>query len=510
MTAQRANMLCLASLALLVMASAMYYPQHDLSHDASWYLIATQKFIDGTQLYFDIYEINPPLAFYLTAPSLYISNAFGANPTTAYFLYLISLATISALWCLRLINLAALSTAQTIGFFAAILVVVFILPISEFGQREHFLLIFALPYSIHMAFQNRCSTLKLAEQGALAAFALLGFALKPYFLAIPAAMVLTRLVRHKLLGEIFSPTNWTLGAGLLAYLIFIVVVHPAYVSDVVPTAQLVYASYEADPVVVWARSEIVALGILGLLMIIYRARIDDAALVLTAGAIGGALSYLLQFKGWNYQILPASGFILLASSCALLSHHENKLMPPMKLVLLSLPILFTLGPQIARGPYQQRMPYAFERFVKAPNTNILVLSSNVWASFPFINNVSGNWTSRYPVQWVIPGAYNRLENNDCDPNECAELRKLLSEARVVMTDDFKMYRPDTVFIDERNSKSYFDSDTFEYLPFLKTDERFSLMWRCYRKVGEAHSYSVWQNQCRDKAGNHLVPTPSAP
>ena len=77
MTAQRANVLCLASLALLVVASALFYPQHDLSHDASWYLIATQKFFSGAELYSDIYEINPPLAFYLTIPSLYISNALG-------------------------------------------------------------------------------------------------------------------------------------------------------------------------------------------------------------------------------------------------------------------------------------------------------------------------------------------------------------------------------------------------------------------------------------------------
>ena len=178
------------------------------------------------------------------------------------------LAGISALWCLRLTNLAALSTTQTIGFFAAILVVLFILPISEFGQREHFLLIFALPYSIHMAFRDRSSALKLAEQCAVAAFALLGFALKPYFLAIPAAMVLMRLVRQKQLGEVFSTTNWTLGAGLLAYLVFIVVVHPAYVSEVVPTAQLVYASYEANPTVVWARPEIVALATLHMLMLV--------------------------------------------------------------------------------------------------------------------------------------------------------------------------------------------------------------------------------------------------
>jgi len=38
-----------------------------LHSDVSWYLVATERFVNGARLYQDVIEVNPPLAFYLMA-----------------------------------------------------------------------------------------------------------------------------------------------------------------------------------------------------------------------------------------------------------------------------------------------------------------------------------------------------------------------------------------------------------------------------------------------------------
>ena len=43
-----------------------------INHDTAWYLISTRKWLEGARLYVDLYDVNPPLASYLTIPAIWI------------------------------------------------------------------------------------------------------------------------------------------------------------------------------------------------------------------------------------------------------------------------------------------------------------------------------------------------------------------------------------------------------------------------------------------------------
>ncbi len=86
------------ALIVVVFASTIFYSQFSLNHDTSWYLVSTRMFIDGATLYDDIVEINPPLAFYLTVPSILLSDFTGLRPMTAFFMYVSALGGLSVLW----------------------------------------------------------------------------------------------------------------------------------------------------------------------------------------------------------------------------------------------------------------------------------------------------------------------------------------------------------------------------------------------------------------------------
>ena len=127
---------------------------------------------------------------------------------------------------------------------------------------------------------------------------------------------------------------------------------------------------------------------------------------------------------------------------------------------------------------------------------MLVLSSNVSASFPFVNRVEGRWTSRYPAQWLIPGALDAHRNANC-PNErpqCADIEEALNYARSTTVDDFLAGRPDWVFVDERRNKPYFNNMNFDYIDFFSEDQRFADQWQGYVHVADTAGYSGWRRQ----------------
>ena len=480
-----------------VVFSALFYPNFDLTHDASWYLIATHKFMGGAELYSDIVEINPPLAFYLTVPALALSDILPFTPTTCYFLYCTAIGGLSALWVLRLIKRGDLEAGQRIILFGGTLIAFFILPIAEFGQREHLMLMLAMPYLLYLVLQHRLSPLGPLEKAVLGVFAFLGLALKPYFLLIPAGIVLVRLLRTRKFNELFVLPNLVIGALLAGYLAFIAIQHPLYLSEIVPTARLIYSEYGRAASDVWLRKDVLAFVLLLALAIYHRSRIDIETLSLMGAVVGAMASYFLQNKGWHYHILPALAFMLLVAGMITRVPIMREKKAWLITVTAALVAALTLGNQLVRGPYGSRMTAAFSPYVEAPNEPILVLSTNVWASFPFVNDVAGQWVSRYPAQWYIPGAINRLRGLNCpgEATQCKEIEAVLAAARTSILDDIERYNPTYVFIDAREQKSYFEDSEFDYRQFLGEDVRFTSIWRCYEKIGEAADYEVWKRIC---------------
>ena len=64
------------------LASLLYFLQATPNHDVAWYLVATDRFLDGARLYRDIIEVNPPLVFYLTVPPVAVARLTGWEPIT--------------------------------------------------------------------------------------------------------------------------------------------------------------------------------------------------------------------------------------------------------------------------------------------------------------------------------------------------------------------------------------------------------------------------------------------
>ncbi|WP_260483669.1 hypothetical protein [Sphingomicrobium flavum] len=475
--------------------ASLFYSQFHLSHDNSWYLIATRRFMEGARLYVDIVEINPPLAFYLTVPGLALADALGLSDKAGYVTYATALATLANLWAGSIVKRAKLDRWSSISLWIAAPVMTLLLPISEYGQREHLMLAFTLPYFWAAMLGDRVR-LSRAEQFAIGIAATLGFALKPYFYLAPFALALLEIGRRRSLASAFTIANLTIAAATLAYVAFIVARHPEYLADIVPIANTVYQSFGLEMWRRFAQPALLALLFLVAVFWLRREAFDDVAVTILIVALGFTANYFVQFKGWNYHILPTAAYLLLsliwlAPKIARLLREKIALA-----VLLMLAAFGTLGQQLIRGPYNSWSVQSFAQFVERPSMTILVMSTNVSAAFPLVNEVDGRWASRYPAQWLIPGAVVALDRADCqkDPDLCARIAAVASRARRDLVDDLVRYSPQLVFIDERQQKSYFEGLPFDYAAFLAEDPRFVDTWAGYDRIGMTSGYGVYRRR----------------
>lgn len=481
--------------ALLLLFLTLHGEQ--LNHDASWYLIATSMWLDGGVLYKDIMEINPPLAFYLTVPVVIASKLANVDQTTAFILYIIILTAIALLWTKSIINrLSDLGPAkETVVLLFAILAVV-VSPIEHFAEREHFFVILTLPLFTYLSIMDNESDVPKWEIFLLAVFATFGIALKPYFLIPLVLAVLFRLSINRKLEELFNTINLTVFFLCLLYLIASYFLHPQFFSTIMPYGRQIYGYSDNSLSEVFNRS---LPGIIFLLLLLYlslgRISINPIIKKLFGISFGCIIVFLIQQKGWYYHYVPVESYILYTAGWVLTVQWDIIKKSIIRIITLICIFWFLILPSLAHGPYKNKLSKTFLNFTSdIPSANsVLVLSSNVSASFPFANESGLVWGSRWSAQWMIPNSVDQLSTADCKlkPKLCISLNEILDYARNSIIEDLFLYKPDVVFIDERSAKSYFGSQHFDYIEFLQNDDRFSAFWENYTKVDSVFQYSVW-------------------
>jgi len=114
--------------------------------DVSWLLIAGERWLDGQRLYSDIVETNPPMAVLIYVPGILIARALGMPAEIVLDgLMFAAIAASLAITARILGNSAALAPGQRWPLALLAVMVLTILPVQVFGQREHIAIIALLP-----------------------------------------------------------------------------------------------------------------------------------------------------------------------------------------------------------------------------------------------------------------------------------------------------------------------------------------------------------------------------
>lgn len=289
--------------------------------DPALHLNAAQLITRGKVPYVDMFDVNPPLIWYLDMIPSYLSAIFNFPVTQSFNLFLVGLILYSVATCLILLFTKAKRAEAP--FFMPFLIGLTLFNFFlryDFGQREEIFVLLYMPLFILRWLRWQGRGVESKVYSAIIGFiGAVGICLKPYFL-IPAVLVeLYFLLDKGKWSRLFTVETVTCFAGGVLYLGHFLLAPEAmrktYFEFVVPAFQLGYHFWDtslgaslSDP---GKRDVFLLMAVSSLLAVALR-RKCSLMLPLVVFLMAGVIPYLLQFKGWAYHDQPvyAAGFIL--------------------------------------------------------------------------------------------------------------------------------------------------------------------------------------------------------
>lgn len=476
---------------VLAIALLVIFWDRPVNHDIAWFLFATRDWLAGAELYVDLVEVNPPLNFYLTVPALVLADLFGISDTNGQYLAVALLLFASLLWSGAILGSAFDFTYPRQALLLLGIGMAVVLPsLNGVGQREQVMVLCFMPWALRVASPLGASTGELVRS---AGFAAIGMCLKPYFVLFPLAVTLLDCLQSRSLRPVFSPSNLVFLVAGLAYLAFVRVVHPAYLSDIVGFGLEVYGAYGKS----FADTLSGIRAAPGLLLLLVAVSLRGQAMTRQASvfavlSIAGLLTYLLQGTGFSYHKAPFSAFGMIMALFILI--QATHLTAPA--VLAAGVLAFLTNGGIQQGFYRNEAVPEIMRTTRGmgPFNGVMTISSHVYTGPPVAIALGTDWVSSYPANWLVPDAINRLSRMDCSSHAdtCDRLRDIAARNRSDNIADIARARPDLLIVD-RNS-GYFDRPGFDWLGFMAKDPGWEKVFADYRQVASSERFLYFRRQ----------------
>ncbi len=523
-------------------------------HDQMWLLYAAHLHLHGDSLYGPhIFETNPPLILWLSMVPAALAELTHVPDTALGKLFIVAVEAAIAAVCLHLFRRMrpGLSRA-TLYALAFVFVTVFaVMPARDFGQRDHLLILFLLPYVFAAAVRAAGQPLPAAMAWSIGTLALAGLVLKPHQILIPIAVEITLLLLPHVRVRVPHPGSARVGhwsspdqgarnpirstlpflrpeiyALILAGLAFLAAIRafaPLYFTTVLPLVRDTY----------WAYHQLTAGQLIGASVQLHLLLLADVALLLTRGrrsaspllwillAAGAAatLAYYLQGTGWYYQQLPALSLLALALGLLLLDSAEGlldtaeglaehraltlprwtpKAAAALAVAALALTTHFMDYPFTPDRSFPVDTPDPSLFAGLAPGTPVMTLSPTIDSTIQPVFKYHLTLGERYPAFLMLP-ALLRSEDPRGGP-----LTRRLSPARLAeldamqhrfMVEDLDHWRPRLLLV-ERCSDPAVHCQVLEdrhddLLAFFLRDPAFRARFAEYRYWRSAGGFDAW-------------------
>ena len=490
---------------LMVLGSLMYYVPATINHDSAWSLYSTGRWLDGARFYLDLFEINPPLNFYLHVPPVLFSRWTGLGMMPSFVLWIFLMILVSVALIVYITRQARIEdpyfwTTLLVGALATSLFV----PMGSFGQREHIVVVLSLGYLFAAAVRTTGRSVGPKTATVAGLLAAVGLSLKPHFLLVPLLLELREVVRHRSLAAALRPDSIALAGLVLLYGLSVPVLHPEYLRDLVPMALATYARGFGFPLAPFLvkKTTLLLVLMLGTYLISRPAnpkpRVTDTFWLAAVGLFG---AYLWQMRGFPYHVGPVLALVFIAllpmAVGGPIVGDRGLLHRPRRLIAsVSIVVITTLV--FSGGQYPSTKGTALYAFIEreAPGGTIAAFGSNMSLGFPLVLEADVTWGSRFPTIWPVPGVWHGLHGSGPSPSpeEVRELNEIMDWTRRAVAEDLQRFRPDLVVVDERPRKSVFDPLEFDWLTWAASDSLFRQVWLDYTLVERIGPLAVYALQ----------------
>lgn len=458
-----------------------------LPSDVSYFVLADARIMDGAVPYVDILETNPPLAFWITLPPVWLARLL-QQPTHIVFVAYACLTIAAGLAVTRLVlRSAGEASANTTLLLLASAAALTLVPAEAFGQREHFAALLVLPYlaaAAQLAEGRRPGAALCILAGVLGGT---GMAFKPYLLAIPALVEAFLLWERREWRQLFRAETLAMAGVLAIYPLLVWQFTPEYFGAIVPLALKTYGAFEISYLETLARQPVVVLGLfLGVAgyLILHSNPPRRGDWVWIAASAGGFAYYLVQAKGWPYQLLPALVFAaipLLANAARLPKFIARAAILACFVIVVTKALLLFVGTQ------NQRIAYVDRLLAGHKPQRLMALTYDLGLLFPYVETRGIVWSGRFQSLWMMPAAARELL-------PAAQRDAVVAQTAAFVAQDLDRWKPDVVIVDRRSDTPRLQGHEIKYVAWFSRSADFVQAWSSYRLVNSDGYFEVWERQ----------------
>lgn len=315
----------LAIMGLLWFSAAMWQVAFGSAPDVTWLTVASERLIDGETLYRTILETNPPASVYLYTPGVLIARLAGLSSEIGVLIWVLLLAAFlfgSSLKIAVEAGCPAFAGNRWLPVWISLLLVV--MPMSTFAQREHIAALLSLPVlaaSLVRAGGKAPTLWAIIVAGVSAGLVV---AIKPTVIFVPVFVSVAAALISRNARMVLAPENWIGAFVACSYALFVYLAHPLFFTETLPFLRDVYMPARFAIIAVALPTFHMLIFLSLYFVIIHRRSALAAPVALTlAVAAGFAASYFWQMKFFDYHAMPIAAFLMLAAILAQVLEGEE-------------------------------------------------------------------------------------------------------------------------------------------------------------------------------------------
>lgn len=485
-----------------------------INHDVGAELDVARRWLAGDRLYVDIIDINTPMVFLIHAIPEFLANQTGMIGAQWMTICTI-VAILGSFWaCMRVLaRLPFEDHPLTRAFLPPTLMFLLaVIPNDMFAQREHLLVIAAMPYLMAAAARAKGEGLPLGLRIGVGLAAGIGFALKPQFIAIPimVELYIVYCIGWRAIFRDIVP--WLVGGLAVAHVAFVVVATPEYFTFLIPLVLEVYARIGDENTLDVLTGPLIGPTLLALAPLTAASFVlsrSKLARTIAVFAVGGVLSAVIQAKGWRYQTLPALSATLLLASVTFagvidkyLPHERAQQRFPVAMLTGVFMILFYYQQALFNPPYYKQVQFDDSPTAKlihivktqAPHRSVLVLSPGIYPHYPMINYTGAQMAMRFQTMWPLQGIYADCEEFEPLYNKPERMSAVEAMFFNSVSDDFARIKPDLLIVDKIAGVPRCQYRSFDYLEYFQRNPAFAETFRDYLMLIEFDRYAIYKRR----------------
>jgi hypothetical protein len=480
--------------------------------DTGFLLDAAGRVLDGSRLYVDVVEINPPLIVALNLPAVLLGRLLGISDILVYRLGF-TLALLAALALAARLVLRALPEDTPLRHALIVLLAFVLFPLAgqDFGEREHLVLALVVPYLLLAA--ARAQGRELPRGLALGAGLLAGlaFALKPHFLIVWMAVELGLRLGRRAVPRAALPETLGIAGFLAVYGAAVLVFAPQYLALVRLLAGP-YGRFLYDPflhlLVTGPGTLLTIFALLSFVALRGHTRHPEVWRFLALGVVACLVAGAAQQKGLRYHFYPSFALAtLLLGGAALDARTASRALAgrvyraaALCVVAGTVLVVAFQNAVQAAGRASDPERRQLETLIKvvrahAAGESVYVMSYHLGSAYPLINYSGARSASRFPQLWILAADYrDALERPEpLRYHSWAEMSPSERYLNVSALEDLRAHRPRLLLVYRaardlpRNGYR-----RLNYVAYFGRDQRFADIFRRYQLIAQTGDYDVYQ------------------